>query len=324
MNKEEVPYSITWLQEFTPYVNGLRVKWPDLALDLFAGGECTLTLDYEYSWLIGDRHASIALQYPSGKQGVGLVSDPPLGKLIEMAEGTTSLSWTIKADGAPSGDFVLEFAIPFIADLPLSPPVPGTILNLAQELEVKFDEFEVSFSGTAFPCHGAKHKFTVRPKPSSQLLNKPVKLLWDKKPADDLGVVVIPALGIEELLTQEGKTWELDCLNTTQKAEFSVQLTLVGLEKTTLPLTMSLAHNHVTVRRWTTEETHFPDIIWYQRHIKATSVFSGKAAESVPVNMAGSDGVYRYTNSEGEAATTISTSGGGRLEVHNRYDGTIV
>ncbi|WKV95750.1 hypothetical protein PYV50_16900 [Pseudomonas sp. H22_DOA] len=178
MSTNAMPHSNTWLQEFAPYVNGQRVRWPDLALNLLDNDECTLTLDYEYSWLIGDPDAFITMRYQSGQEGQGLVFDPPLGQLIEMAEDTTSLSWTIRTNGAPSGAFKLEFAMPLLPELPVSPTVPGKIVNLAQELEIKFDESDVAFGGGAFPCLGAKHTLIVRPKPSSTLLDKPVKLIW--------------------------------------------------------------------------------------------------------------------------------------------------
>ncbi|WP_415761680.1 hypothetical protein [Pseudomonas sp. CP4] len=60
--------SSTWLQEFMPFVNGQRVSWADVKLDLIRGESCTLALDYEYSWLIGDTDALIALEHKSGPE----------------------------------------------------------------------------------------------------------------------------------------------------------------------------------------------------------------------------------------------------------------
>ncbi|MNY78314.1 hypothetical protein D3C86_2185100 [compost metagenome] len=80
----------------------------------------------------------------------------------------------------------------------------------------------------------------------------------------------------------------------------------------------------MTVERWTTEEFRWPDITWYQRHIRATSVYTNGRANSVPVTKAGSSGTYKRTNSLGEAATDIGSQGGGRLEILNRYDGNVV
>lgn len=323
MNITSRPNSSTWLQEFTPYVNGQRVRWPDLALNLLAGDVCTLTLDYEYSWLIGDPDAHIVLEYQPGEGGQGLVFDPPLGQSAEMAEGTTSLSWTIKTTGAPSGSFVLQFAIPLFVEMPKSPPVSGAILNLAQELEVKFDEFPVSFGANAYPCHGAKHTFTVLPTPASQLLNKNIKLLMG---GGDLGVQVKPSLANEQLLTPEGVTWELNCLSTTQNGDFSLQLMLVELGLRSSPLTMSLAHNLVTAERWVEQHEQWPEwTIWYSHHIRAKSVFSNALASGVQVTIeSGSNTNYETTNSRGEAQ--VNNRGGLtiKMSILNRYDRTIV
>ncbi|MFJ7314059.1 hypothetical protein ACIQVE_15085 [Pseudomonas sp. NPDC098747] len=311
MNEEIIPSSDLWHREFTPYVDGRRVRWPDVALNLSVGDVCTLTLDYEYSYLIGQPESRIGLYYLAGEDGLGLIFDPPLEQLIEMPIGTTSVSWTITAQNAPSNAFVLQFGLPRVAGLPRSPPVLGTVWNLAQELDVKFDEFDVAFAGNAFPCLGAKHRLTVRPKPFSHLLNKPIKLQWEKAPGENSGVKIAPDLGREELLTLEGKTWELDCLNSTQRGDFSLQITLVEWGVTSSLLAMSLAHNLVWVKRWTTPEFSWPDMNWNKRHIQATSVFSGKLAEGVPVNKAGSSQTYKHTNSLGEAATDIASQGGG-------------
>lgn len=324
MSNDPTPESNTWLQEFMPFVNGQRVRWPDLKLNLLPGDVCTVTLDYEYSYLIGLPESRIGLYYLAGDDESGLVFEPPLEQLIDMATGTTSVSWTITAQNAPSTAFVLQFELPLFG-LPGSPPVLGTLWNLAQELDIKFDEVDVAFPGSAFPCLGAKHKLTVRPKPSSRLLNKPIKLEWEKAPGANLGVAISPALGTEELLTQEGITWELDCLDSTQSGDFSLQITLVEWGVTSSPLTMSLAHNLVTVERWTTEHTTpIGHEKWIKRHIRATSRFSGKRANGVRVNKAGSSQTFRITDSLGEAATNVHTQGVRRLEILKRYDGTIV
>ncbi|MBP5945793.1 MULTISPECIES: hypothetical protein [unclassified Pseudomonas] len=325
MNTHEVPNSPTWFQEFKPYVNGQHVRWPDLTLNLLAGEVCTLTLDYEYSWLIGASEGHIGLYCLVGEAGLGLIFEPPLEQLIEMAIGTTSVSWTITAQNAPSAAFVLQFGLSPIAGIPRSPPVPGTILNLAQELEVKFDEFDVAFAGSAFPCLGAKHTLTVRPKPSSQLLGKLIKLQWEKAPGANLGVVITPALGEEELLTQEGKTWDLDCLNSTRSGDFSLQLTLVKSGLVTSPLAMSMAHNLVKVERWQEEHWAYPAETWFSHHIRATSVFLNKPADGVQVKLVRNGHVsYLSANSNGEAQVSNRDGASVGLSVFNRYDGVEV
>jgi hypothetical protein len=322
MNVISTPNSSTWLQEFMPYVNGQRVRWDDLALNLPTGDVCTLTLDYEYSWLIGDPDAHIVMDYQSGEEGQGLVFDPPLGKSVEMAEGTTSLSWTITATGAPSGPFVLQFAIPQIVEMPKSPPVPGAILNLAQELEVKFDEFPVSFGANAYPCHGAKHTFTVLPKPASQLLNKNIKLLMG---GENLGVVVRPSLANEQLLTPEGVRWELNCLNTTQNGCFSLQLLLVKLEVSSSPLAMSLDHNLVTAQHWSQPAESLPGYPRTLHGIRSSSSFLKVPVSGVPVSQqVGHDTFHKSTDVNGEVKINVEADVIVSMSIINRYDGSVV
>ena len=195
----------TWLQEFHPYVNDVRVRWPDLMLNLVEGQTCTLKLDYEYSWLIGVPGAFLVLDYVPGMEGQGLTCDPPLGQAMEMSEGTTSLSWTISIDQMSTHDFALQFSIPRIEDLPKSPTVPGRTLDIAQEVEVIFDEFPMTFgTSTAYPCQGAKHTIAVRPTASSALLDKPVGLLLDGETIEKFGVRITPALKDAQPLSEGG------------------------------------------------------------------------------------------------------------------------
>ncbi|HEX4548531.1 Ig-like domain-containing protein [Pseudomonas sp.] len=121
--------SLTWLQEFKPHLNNACVRWLDLALSPVAGQPCTLTLDYEYSWLIGDRDAFLVLDYVPGAEAQGLKFDPPLGQAIQMAEGTASLSWTIRVEQASDSEFMLQFAIPAMPELLKSPKVKGRVVD---------------------------------------------------------------------------------------------------------------------------------------------------------------------------------------------------
>ncbi|WP_460144879.1 hypothetical protein [Pseudomonas sp. S2_A02] len=315
-------YSPTWRLHFKPYVNGNRVKWGEVTLNLVAGQRCELKLDYEDSTFIGDPDAFLALEYQEGVEGQGLVFDPPLGQYCEMAEGTTSLNWSIFTDQAPSGPFGLKFKFPIGSTLPDSPLLPGEIVNIAQEVDVIFDEFPVTFeTSTAYPCHGATHTFTVRPKPSSYFLNKEVKLLWGGKSAESLGVVITPALENVRQLTVEGLTWEVNCLSTTEDGDFSLQLGLVDSWVVSSPLTMSLGHNLLTAERWQTSHHQWPDIEWTSYHIRVKSAFTEKVISGVKVILEYPGGEEnKRTDAKGEFATTISQQSIRRLKVYNPYN----
>ncbi|WP_225919809.1 Ig-like domain-containing protein [Pseudomonas khorasanensis] len=312
--------SSTWLQEFTPYVGEKKVRWPDLMLNLVAGDSCIFMLDYEYSWLIGDPDAFLTLEYKPGAEGQGLVFDPPLGQLCEMAEGTTFLSWSITTDQAHSGPVILQFGIPGIAEISKSPPVPGEMINIAQEVDVTFDQFPVTFEkgAAAYPCHGATHTITVLPKPSSRLLNKPLQLLWNGGTTESLGVVVRPSLEGKQTLTEEGVTWELDCLTTSNKGEFFLQLIVDGYLGLSQKLNMSLGHNLVTATRWTSGPFGVGDG-YYLSNILATSFYLGVPASGVQVS-AENSAYSGYTGANG-TDSALSTL---RLKIVNRYDGSVV
>ncbi|WP_455806094.1 hypothetical protein [Pseudomonas fluorescens] len=120
--------SNTWLQEFTPLVNGQKVDWDEVKLNLMKGETCTVGLDYKYSWLIGTDEGFLALECKSGTER-GLIFDPPLGQECEMAAGTTSLNWRITSDSSDIGLFELQFALPKYPELSKSPLIPGRLIS---------------------------------------------------------------------------------------------------------------------------------------------------------------------------------------------------
>ncbi|SEN51857.1 hypothetical protein SAMN03159293_00223 [Pseudomonas sp. NFACC39-1] len=321
MKVASVPTDMTWFQEFRPYVNDRPVRWPDVELNLVPGEACTLTLDYEYSWLIGNPDARILLEYKPGEEAQGLVFDPPLGQLVAMEAGSTALSWSISPGEGQGGTFVLQFGMPLIEEMPKSPPLPGRVVDVAQALHVKFDEFALTFGeGAAYPCHGASHTFTVWCEPSSPLLNKQVKLVWEGESAVSLGVVVTPALESAQLLTPEGARWELNCRDTTRDGDFSLRMDVVESGVTTGLLAMSLGHNLVRAERWTTGPfpSFDPLLDYYLKHIRAISKFLNEPAPGVRTLLNGTP--YNRTNAQGEVSATQLEGESMSLSIVNRYD----
>ncbi|MGU9804609.1 UNVERIFIED_CONTAM: hypothetical protein HPS20_08980 [Pseudomonas sp. CM11] len=296
-----------------------------MELNLVPGEVCTLTLDYEYSWLIGDPDAQVLLEYKPGEEAQGLVFDPPLGQLVAMEAGSTALSWSISTQETQIDPFVLQFDMPLMSGMPKSPPLPGQISQ--PEFENTFDEIPVTFGGSAYPCHGARHTFTVRPHSSSQFLNKNVKLVWSGEPAADLGVVITPPLHTSQLLGPEGVTWQLNFLNTTQDADFSLHMEAVESGETTEVLAMSLGNNLVKVERWTTRlnmdsstTSPPPDRI---KSIRARSRYSNKVAAGIEVLVNGGPSGIR-TDERGEASIDEFGDDNFHLSIRNRYDGSTV
>ncbi|SDT45621.1 hypothetical protein [Pseudomonas granadensis] len=306
--------SQTWLQNFRPYVNGERVRWPDLQLNMAAGQSVELTLEFEYSYMIGDPDSGLRLCCEPMAGEVGLVCNPPFEQLVEMAEGLISLTWTLTANADSTGLFGLHFEMPLYDGMPSSPPVPGEVLNYALELEIKFDESQMRLGSHAYPCHGAEHTFTVLPKLGSQLLNKNIALVTE---GGQLGVEFTPSLTTPQLLGPGGVSWKLDCRKTTTNGGFSLALNAENV--TSAPLFMSLDHNLVSVERWRTDHSQWPEWTPYTvSHIRAKSVYLGSVAPGVRVII--NNGVrFDITNSQGEFSEREAS-----LTILNRYNNIIV
>lgn len=122
--------SQTWFQNFRPELNSVRVRWSDLHLTLIAGESIDLTLEFEYSYLIGDPEGFLKLCCEPDAESLGLVCDPPFGQLVEMAEGLIELTWHISAHKTSGSPFELHFEMPLYSGMPPSPLVPGEIAKV--------------------------------------------------------------------------------------------------------------------------------------------------------------------------------------------------
>ncbi len=302
--------SQTWLQNFRPYVNGTKVRWPDLYLSLMAGECICLTLEFEYSYLIGDPESPLKLCCEPDAESLGLECDPPFGQLVEMAEGLTELTWHICAGQTASGPFGLHFEMPLYEGMPHSPPVPGVVFNLARALEIKFDDMTNPLGATVYACHGAKHFFNVRPR-NDIFLNEKVRLLR----SGHAGVEILPAETSIITLDRLGSSWRVDCSNSTVDGVFSVQLEFPDLGLKTNPLHFELGHNFVTAKRW---ETEYWGSTTYS--IRATSNFLGVPVAGVQVKNNGVD--YDKTDRRGEVHKTDEVGDVVILSIKNLYDGS--
>jgi hypothetical protein len=308
--------SQTWLQNFRPYVNGVKVRWPDLYLNLMAGECIDLTLEFEFSYLIGDPESPLKLCCEPDAESLGLVCDPPFGQRVEMAEGLIELTWHICASQTASEPFELHFEMPLFEEMPHSPKIPGSVFNFERELELSFDSYEINLENGAFPCHGAQHTLTVRPRPSSHFLNTYLHFSIE---GDNPGVVFDPPLPTPRLLTPEGVSSTLDCLKTSRNAEFRLQL--ISEKSGLLPflIRMSLAHNKVTVERWRKELSQNPDTPLTEYGIRAMSPFLNRVVGGVRVDIYQMQVIWsKETDANGEV---IVVSGGRptALVVHNKY-----
>ncbi|WP_456023121.1 hypothetical protein [Pseudomonas protegens] len=312
-----------WSDGFTLLINSERVEWSDVNLNLMAGDTCTLTLNYERNGLIGDPRGYLALEYKPGAEAKGLVFDPPLDALVEMAKGTTSLTWTLSANEADSSDFALQFSMPLFDRIPESPSIALAVLNVATELEITFDEMTINFGETAYPCHGAVHQLTLLPVPGSRLLNKSLRLV---RGGESLGEDIKPSLSQDHVLTVDGLTWTLDCLKTTQNGVFYLQLMLGEWEREFWKINVHLGHNLVTAEHWS-KVVQWGHGEVRETGVRATSAFLKSPASGVRVTIQhpGADEPrYGTTDLSGEVIERSALDVHLKLSISNPYNGTIV
>ncbi|MHC8383291.1 hypothetical protein [Pseudomonas sp. LB3P14] len=315
----------TWLLHFRLYINDQKVTWLGLHLHLAAGKSCKVTLEYEHSPFIGTDEGALALHLESGAEVPGITCEPLFEQLVEMTKGTISKTWLISTSQANSSEFKLYFTMPRYDVMPKSPEINVSIINFAQEVEVKFDKFPLLLgpSKHAYPCRGAKHTVTVTPLLPSQLLNKKVKLLWSGSSAANLGIRVEPAVAREQLLTQEGVTWEVDCVTAILDGWFALQLVIVELGAESLPLSFSLGDNLLGAYAWTEK----PAADRWEDHCTVFSKFSRLPVSGVIVKVTqhGSVGDM-VTDSQGLCKVGYYPSWDPNIsfKLENPYDGSLV
>lgn len=310
--------SQVWLQNFRLYVNGVKVRWPDLHLHLVAGECVDLTLEFEYSYLIGDPESFLKLCCEPDAELLGLVCDPPFGQLVEMAEGLIELNWHICASEVSGGPFTLHFEMPLYPGMPPSPLIPGKLITIDEDLCVYFDKFLINFgSSTAFPCLGGTHTISIQPAAGCALLGKMVRLKWIGTSPEKLGVKVLPNFEAQKL-TSDGCTWTFNCKDSKEKGEWELYVLVKEPDMESKPLPMSLGHNLVTVERWSSDSSLLGWPPQPQTLLIASSAFTKKPAGGVEVTVSSSSGTsYGYTDEQGKY---IKTGEGFSLGVRNKYD----
>ncbi len=265
-----------WAPETTLYLNGEPVDLAKEDLVLLRGKPYELELNVNRgSLLIG---SSVMLLDLWGATERGLKFDPALGEPQTIEEGKL-VRWSISFEEGNGGFFGLNLTSPAL----LGWHLPGRVEagDLAEAVEVDFDTFAMVFGGgPAYPCLGAAHTFTVRPKPNSLLLGKDVTLELTQEAAD-LGVTVNP--NTPQKMGEDGLSWTLDCVNSGQKGSFAVQLKVQEWDFRSLELPMHLGHNKVKI----TETSGPIQMGWgdWNYGIRATSSFTMQGAGGVPVDV---------------------------------------
>ncbi|VVO76810.1 hypothetical protein PS850_01619 [Pseudomonas fluorescens] len=310
-----------WAQEAGLYLDDQRVDLAKGDLVLLSGKPHELELRVNSgSLLIG---SSVTLQDLWGAAERGLQCVPELGAPQPVLEGKP-VSWSISSATQDSGFFGLNLTSPALPDWQL----PGRVEagDLAEAVDVDFDTFPRVFGGDpAYPCHGATHTFTVRPKPASPLSGMDVKLDWLGEAAPILGIMVSPDLKDVQRLGPDGLTWTLNCVDSLKNGRFSLRLFIPELDFNSLDLTLSLGHNLVTAERWS-KVIEGSGETWTQYGLRATSTFLNRPAPGVQVVIQRSNTgtpSYETTNAAGEVVANAYNGTSLSMNIHNGYDGTI-
>jgi hypothetical protein len=309
-----------WAQAAELCLDGARV-------DLAASDLVLLKkkLPYKLELKVGDDSvligSTVTLQNFWDVKERGLTFIPDLGMPQTINKGS-SVHWYISSEEANSGFYGLSLRSPVLRDWEL----PGRVEagDLVDSVKIDLDGFPQVFGGaSAFPCLGAPHTLTVRPQDSSFLLGQDVIMELSAQAAD-LGVTLSPSS--PQKLGEDGVSWSLNCVDSTNPGDFAVWLTVPALGFISAVLPMSLGHNKVKISKRFGPEQWGGSASYWRYGICATSTFTGQPAARVPVTVAVTGkpiNVY-LTDYEGWAYVHYYDGESASLTIRNRYDGSSV
>jgi len=308
-----------WAQTFELYLEGEKLDLAKEEIQLLNGRSYDLALKVNSP--APQMSATATLQDLADADALGLRFDPPLG-IPQSLENGLSVHWVVSCDTDTSGYFGLNLTSSILPDWHL----PGRLIakDLNEETELYFDTFVHVFGGaTAYPCIGATHTLTVKPRIRSWLLGKDVALELTEE-AGALGVTISPAPDSPQSLGPDGASWSLDCVNTIANGRFAVHLKVRQPDLESLQWPMSLGHNKVSItERFGPTQTRSPAFD-FTYGIRAASSFTGLAAGNVPVivEITGQMPMQRPTDQTGWLYVHYFAGESARLTIHNLYDGS--
>jgi hypothetical protein len=206
------------------------------------GETVTLTLTPKLDSQLLDK--DVTLDWRDVDPGLGLTFDRAIGVPERLT--AAGLEWKITGGATKSGMFELKLSTEaIIQDWDLS----GRLIsrNLADEGRVSLDTTPVLSAVSSYPCLGAKHAFSFLPNPLGPLSGLSMVLDWNGIPAEQLNVIVEPAVGTGVEIVSGGARWSLDCRNSQHAGDFSLQLTLPQLAMSWTLVAMSLGHNRLEI-----------------------------------------------------------------------------
>lgn len=306
-----------WAKEAELYLDGQRVDLAASDFVLSRGRVEAYKLELKVNKGSALPGSTVTLQNLWGATERGLTFVPDL-ETPQLIEEGLSVHWYIFAEKASGGIFGLNLTSSVLPDWQL----PGRVeAHITEMVDVAFDSFAQVFGGgPAYPCLGATHTVTVKPRQPGPLLGQNVTLALSDGAAE-LGVVVSP--DTPQALGTEGVSWTLSCVDSHKNGDFAVWLKVQAWNSESAALPMVLGHNKVriTEKYGPTDEAGG----WGRYGIRATSTFTELPAGDVSVTVhfpggqptlrkTGQDG-WLYVRYDGDIPT---------LSIDNRYDGSTV
>ncbi|MBF6035743.1 hypothetical protein H8F23_21055 [Pseudomonas sp. P155] len=306
-----------WAKEAELCLDGQRIDLAVSDLVLARGKVEAYKLELKVSQGSALLGSTVTMQnlWSATERGLTFVPDLETPQVIE--EGL-SVHWYIFAEEASGGIFGLNLNSSVLPAWQL----PGRVeAHITEMVNVAFDSFAQVFGGgPAYPCLGATHTVTVKPRQAGPLIGQHVTLELSDGAAE-LGVIVSPTT--PQILGTEGVSWTLNCVDSHKNGDFAVWLKVPAWNSESAALPMVLGHNKVkiTEKYGPTDEAGG----WGRYGIRATSTFTELPAGGVSVTIqfphgqptlreTGQDG-WLYVRYDGDIPT---------LSIFNHYDGSNV
>ncbi|WP_223459577.1 hypothetical protein [Pseudomonas sp. GL-RE-19] len=308
-----------WMRDFALYLNGQQIDPGKGGLLMRRGMTHELELRINAASTVNG--TTVTLDDLENAVSQGLLFTPDLG--VPQTIGSDGLRWSITTLLGEEGYFGLKLSSPNLPDW----HVPGHLMSddLVDEVEVQFDTFaNKAFGETLYPCHGARHSITLRPKPGSQIVGQDVTLEWLGDDAEEHNITLSPAGDVPQKMGLNGVTWTLDCSNSHGDALFALQLKIAKWGFTSRALPMSLAHN----KAWFSETEGPKDMggtaHYYMYGVRVTSVFTGQPVVNTQVTVVktGYEGYTTTTSSTGWVYVFYNLGQSAYFKLINPYDGS--
>jgi hypothetical protein len=204
--------------------------------------------------------------------------DPGIPRLLPK-EG---LSWQVSSTSSTSGRFLLYLCHEEITPYELAGRLFSSVLQ--DEGIFSFDERPLDGTSTSYPCLGGQHRLQFLPNPESVLTGLDVTARWVNDANLSLNATLAPDYARE--LPSNGLDWTLDAVNSTERAESALAVTLPQAHFDYPPMKMLLDHNRLEIAevRGPTFDLFIGESTFLE--VRSRSFYTGRAVPGTEVSFA--------------------------------------